>query len=155
MNRLLTHYCVDVQHPEVSGAEHLEMLKIRDQLSDVEATLSEAERQQLAEADRLLVMQAEVVSRGLLKFLNLSQHRQTTHIPPERWWYLDVVRHVPYLGQVKKAITSIKKDVFLTGDVLRILKGQYYSDTKTPAGASRNAQSWEVPEKKRPGFGHH
>jgi len=26
MNRLLAHYCVDVQHPEVSGAEHLEML---------------------------------------------------------------------------------------------------------------------------------
>ena len=30
MNRLLTHYCVDVRHPEVSGAEHLEMLRIRD-----------------------------------------------------------------------------------------------------------------------------
>jgi hypothetical protein len=29
MNRLLAHYCVDVQHPEVSGAEHLEMLQIR------------------------------------------------------------------------------------------------------------------------------
>ena len=99
MNRLLTHYCVDVQHPEVSGAEHLEMLKIRDQLSDVETTLSEAERQRLAEADRLLVTQAEVFSQELLKFLNLSQHRQTAHIPPERWWwYLDVVRHVPYQG---------------------------------------------------------
>ena len=99
MNRLLTHYCVDVQHPEVSGAEHLEMLKIRDQLSEVEATLSEAERQQLAEADRLLVTQAEVFSQELLKFLNLSQHRQTAHIPPERWWwYLDVVRHVPHQG---------------------------------------------------------
>ena len=43
MNRLLTHYCVDVQHPEVSGAEHLETLRIRDQLSEVEATLSEAD----------------------------------------------------------------------------------------------------------------
>jgi hypothetical protein len=30
MNRLLVHYCVDVQHPEVSGAEHLEMLQLRD-----------------------------------------------------------------------------------------------------------------------------
>ncbi len=98
MNRLLAHYCVDVQHPEVSGAEHLETLRIRDQLSDVEITLSEAERQQLNEADKLLVMQAEVFSQELLKFLSLSQHRQTTHIPPERWWYLDVVRHIPYQG---------------------------------------------------------
>ena len=27
MNQLLAHYCVDVRHSEVSGAEHLDMLK--------------------------------------------------------------------------------------------------------------------------------
>jgi hypothetical protein len=40
MNRLLMHYCVDVQHPEVSGAKHLEMLQIRDRLAAFEPTLS-------------------------------------------------------------------------------------------------------------------
>ena len=40
MNQLLAHYCIDVQHPEVSGAEHLEMLQIRDQLAVLEPTLT-------------------------------------------------------------------------------------------------------------------
>lgn len=97
MNRLLTHYCVDVKHPAVSGAEHLEMLKIRDQLSNIEATLDDEEQQRLAEADRTLVMQAAAFSQELLRFLDLAQHRHANHIPPERWWwYLDVVRHIPY-----------------------------------------------------------
>ena len=44
MNQLLAHYCVDVRHPEVSGAEHLEMLKIRDRLVDIEPTIAPAEQ---------------------------------------------------------------------------------------------------------------
>jgi hypothetical protein len=44
MNRLLAHYGVDVQHPEVSGAEHLEMLQIRDQLARLEPTLTAEEK---------------------------------------------------------------------------------------------------------------
>ncbi len=36
MNRLLVHYGVDVQYPEVSGAEHLEMLQLRDRLAELE-----------------------------------------------------------------------------------------------------------------------
>ena len=34
MNRLLTRYYVDGQYPEVSGAEHLEMLHIRARLAE-------------------------------------------------------------------------------------------------------------------------
>ena len=34
MNRLLTHYDVDVQYPAVSGVEHLEMLHIRARLAE-------------------------------------------------------------------------------------------------------------------------
>ena len=33
VNPLLKHYLVDVDFPEVSGDEHLEMLQIRGQLS--------------------------------------------------------------------------------------------------------------------------
>lgn len=97
MNQLLAHYCVDVRHPEVSGAEHLEMLRIRDKLVDLEPTLTLEEQRRLAEADRTLVAQASAFSQELLRFLNLPEHRLAHHIPPERWWwYLDVVRYVPY-----------------------------------------------------------
>jgi hypothetical protein len=96
MNRLLVHYCVDVRHPEVSGAEHLEMLRIRDKLADIESTLTLEEQLKLAEADRALVVQAVTFSQELLRFLDLAEYRLAHRIPPERWWwYLDVVRYVP------------------------------------------------------------
>lgn len=97
MNQLLAHYCVDVRHPEVSGAEHLEMLRIRDKLADIESTLTLEEQLRLAEADRALVAQAAIFSQELLRFLDLAEYRLTHRIPPERWWwYLDVVSYVPY-----------------------------------------------------------
>lgn len=96
MNQLLAHYCVDVRHPEVSGAEHLEMLKIRDRLVDIEPTLTPEEQLRLADADQALVKQAAVFYEELSRFLNLAEQRQTYGIPASRWWwYLDVVRHVP------------------------------------------------------------
>ncbi len=58
MNELLQHYTVDVEFPDVSGAEHLEMLQLRDKLFKIEATLSVSEKKALAEADRRLVEQA-------------------------------------------------------------------------------------------------
>ena len=97
MNRLLVHYCVDVQHPEVSGAEHLEMLQIRDRLAELEPTLTSEEKQALAEADRLLVEQATAFHKELRRFLDLAEYRQEHKILPVRWWwYLDVVHHLPH-----------------------------------------------------------
>jgi hypothetical protein len=43
MNPLLAHYGVAVHHPEVSGAEHLELLQIRDQLAGLEPLLTAEE----------------------------------------------------------------------------------------------------------------
>jgi hypothetical protein len=98
MNRLLEHYCVDVQHPEVSGAEHLEMLQIRDRLADLEPTLTSEEQETLAEADRILVERATTFYQELLRFLDLAAYRREHGIPPMRWWwYLDVVSHLPPL----------------------------------------------------------
>jgi hypothetical protein len=98
MNRLLAHYCVDVQHPEVSGAEHLEMLQIRDRLAELEPTLTSEEQDALAEADRVLVEQATAFYQELLRFLDLAAYRREHGIPPARWWwYLDVVSHLPPL----------------------------------------------------------
>jgi hypothetical protein len=98
MNRLLVHYGVDVQHPEVSGAEHLEMLQIRDQLAELEPTLTSEEQEALVEADRLLVERASDFYQELLRFLDLAAYRREHGIPPARWWwYLDVVSHLPPL----------------------------------------------------------
>ena len=59
MSPLLAHYCVDVQHPGVSGAEHLEMLQIRDQLAGLEPTLTAEEKAALDAADRTLACQTD------------------------------------------------------------------------------------------------
>jgi hypothetical protein len=100
MNRLLEHYCVDVQHPEVSGAEHLEMLQIRDRLADLVPTLTSEEQEALAEADRILVERAASFYQEILRFLDLAAYRREHGIPPARWWwYLDVVSHLPPLKE--------------------------------------------------------
>jgi len=96
MNRLLVHYCVDVQHPEVSGAEHLEMLQIRDRLAELEPTLTSEEQEALAEADRVLVELSAAFYQELLRFLDLAVYRREHSISPTRWWWhLDVVSHLP------------------------------------------------------------
>jgi hypothetical protein len=98
MNRLLVHYCVDVQHPEVSGAEHLEMLQIRDRLAELGPLLTSEEQAALAEADRGLVERATAFYQELLRFLDLAAYRREHGIPPAHWWwYLDVVSHLPPL----------------------------------------------------------
>jgi hypothetical protein len=98
MNRLLVHYCVDVQHPEVSGAEHLEMLQIRDRLAELEPTLTAEEQEALVGADRVLVERAVAFHQELLRFLDLAEYRREHGIPPARWWwYLDVMSHLPSL----------------------------------------------------------
>ena len=98
MNRLLTHYYVDVQHPEVSGAEHLEMLHIRDRLAETKSTLTSAEQDTLAEADRMLVERAPAFYKELLRFLDLAGYRRERGISPAHWWwYLNVGSHLPHL----------------------------------------------------------
>jgi hypothetical protein len=100
MNRLLVHYCVDVQHPEVSGAEHLEMLQIRDRLAELGPTLTSEEQEALAEADRVLVERAAAFYQELLRFLDLAAYRREHGIPPACWWwYLDVLSHLPPLKE--------------------------------------------------------
>jgi hypothetical protein len=96
MNRLLVHYCVDVQHPEVSGAEYLEMLQIRDRLAELEPMLTSDEQEALAETDRVLVERAAAFYQELIRFLDLATYRREHSILPTRWWwYLDVVSHLP------------------------------------------------------------
>jgi hypothetical protein len=75
----------------VSGAEHLEMLQIRDRLAELEPALTSEEQEELAEAGRVLVKQATTFYRELLRFLDLAACRRDHGITPARWWYLEVV----------------------------------------------------------------
>lgn len=100
MNRLLAHYCVDVHHPEVSGAEHLEMLYIRDRLAELEPSLTPDEQAALAEADRVLVEWAHAFYQELLRFVDFAAYRREHGISPTYWWwYLDVLSHLPPLKE--------------------------------------------------------
>lgn len=96
MNRLLNHYCLSVEFANVSGAEHLEMLQIRDQLADLEITLTEDEKKSLSQADRQLIRQADKFYSELSHFVDLKKKRESEKIEPLRWWwYLDVLAYIP------------------------------------------------------------
>jgi hypothetical protein len=96
VNDLLQAYVVDTQYPDVSGIEHLEMLKRRSELADLEHTLSYEESRQLAEADARLLTNAPGFLAELSRFIDLAAERHRLHIPSSHWWwYLDVLVQVP------------------------------------------------------------
>jgi hypothetical protein len=92
LNPLLKHYLVDVEYPEVSGAEHLQMLQIRDELAAQEASLNAQEKIALARADKRLFEQAGTFSSELSRFIDLAQYRRDEQVDASHWWwYLDVL----------------------------------------------------------------
>lgn len=96
MNLLLNSYLVDVEYPEASGIEQLQMLARRSELAEIEHTLSPLEKNQLAEADRKLALQADKVLTELSRFVNLADERERLQPPAnEWWWYLDVLVRAP------------------------------------------------------------
>lgn len=98
MNDLLQSYVVDTQFPEVSGIEHLQMLRRRSELAELEGRLSREERCQLAEADARLAAHAAEFLVELSRFVDLAQERRRIQIYPSHWWwYLDVLVHAPRL----------------------------------------------------------
>jgi hypothetical protein len=103
MNNLVEHYKVDVEFPDVSGAEHLEMLQHRDKLFEIESTLSVEEKTALVAADRRLVEQAVAFYTELSRFIDFEQRRRTEQIPAARWWwYLDVLVQLSSLWFLEK-----------------------------------------------------
>jgi len=107
MNQLLAHYLVDVEFPDVSGMEHIQMLQIRDEIATVEATFPPTESQKLAAADKRLLEQAPDFYAELSRFIDLAEQRQTHHISPDRWWwYLDVLAQLP-AGVLAHATTPV------------------------------------------------
>lgn len=96
MNNLLNIYNISLDYPEVSGAEQLELLMIRDQIAELETQLSAKEKQILSEADQKLIKNAKIIEQEISQFINLPNYRKKENIPPQKWWwYLDVLSHLP------------------------------------------------------------
>ncbi len=96
MNELLKSYLVDVDYPEVSGIEHLQMLKTRSELATITDSLSASEQRALASADQKLAMQADKFLAELSRFVDLAQERQRRQTSPDEWWwYLDILVRAP------------------------------------------------------------
>lgn len=82
----------------ISPVEHLEMLRLRDELADLvqNATLGEEENAFLDQADRHLVAQAQTFAESISSIQDLPRLRAAEDIHAERWWwYLDVLSNVP------------------------------------------------------------
>lgn len=96
MNQLLQNYSIQVDYPDVSGAEHLEILQIRDRLAELETDLTIEEGVILAKADRKLMMSSSDIYKGLSEFIDLPRYRLEQGISAQKWWwYLDVLNYLP------------------------------------------------------------
>ncbi len=98
MNSLLNNYSIQVNYPDVSGAEQLEMLTIRDQIFQIEKLLNSQEKQILSHSDQQLIANANQIYTELSQFIDLIHYREIQKIRAEQWWwYLDVITKLPRL----------------------------------------------------------
>ncbi|WPF90074.1 hypothetical protein WEU38_07330 [Cyanobacterium aponinum AL20118] len=94
MNQLLNQYQISLQFLDVSGAEYLDLLSIRDELAI--STLTEEDQKIMEESDQILIKNSVLIYQELSRFINLTKYRQTNKINPQQWWwYLDVVSYLP------------------------------------------------------------
>jgi hypothetical protein len=113
VNQLLRNYTIQVDYPDVSGAEHLETLQARDELALLEDSLSKEDREVLFAADRKLMINIPKVYQELSRFVDLVSYRAERKISPQRWWwYLDVLSYLPttfsQLGKVTAELRDSK-----------------------------------------------
>lgn len=89
-------YEVDVQFPDVSGMEHIEMFYNRSELANLEAALSPAQKLRLAKADQTLLRDAQLFYAALEQIVNIKRWREQDNASPSHWWwYLDVLTAAP------------------------------------------------------------
>ena len=97
IERDLSAYETDVDFPDVSGMEHLQMLMTRSALHRVEDQLTPEQQRRLANADKRLLQRAHLFYQAIQAIADLARWRETeTDVTPEHWWwYLDVVAQLP------------------------------------------------------------
>jgi hypothetical protein len=106
IEELVSAYEVDVDFPDVSGMEHLQMLMTRSELHELEMQLSAAQKQRLLAADQKLLKQAGRFFQAIQSIADLAQWRQMEAVTPDQWWwYLDVLAQLP-----ENALVSLSHD---------------------------------------------
>jgi hypothetical protein len=93
IHHLLEQYVEDVNHPEVSGFEWLDLLSTRSTLAEKDASLSSSQRRRLEEADVQLLAAAPLALARLVEIAPLPELRQRVNASPSHWWwYLDLLQ---------------------------------------------------------------
>lgn len=94
--KLVAAYEVDVQFPDVSGVEHLDMLLTRSEIAGGKQDLTVELQARLAEADAVLLQNAQGFCQSIRSIVDLDVWRRQESVPPDHWWwYLDVLAQVP------------------------------------------------------------
>ena len=107
----LSAYEVDVDIPDVSGMEHLQMLMTRSELHRVKHLLTTAQQIRLANADKTLLQHAHLFYQAIQSIADLARWRETEiSVAPEHWWwYLDVLAQLP-AGVVTADLSALSVD---------------------------------------------
>jgi hypothetical protein len=110
---LIAAYEADVQFPDVSGMEQLDMLMTRSEIAQNELHLSDEERKRVLNADRLLLQQARQFYESIQSIADLASWRRDESVPATHWWwYLDVI--VQLLIRSELPIKSIEPSLELS-----------------------------------------
>jgi hypothetical protein len=72
-DELVREYEVDVEFPDVSGIEHLDMLLARSEIANIEHHLTDEQRQRVYKADKQLVEHAQQFYESIQRIASLAQ----------------------------------------------------------------------------------
>lgn len=104
---LIESYETDVQFPDVSGFEHLNMLMIRSEIEKNNLHLSDEERKRVRNADQELLKNAGQFYQAIKNIADLASWRRDENAPPSHWWwYLDIIVQLPIDSSLTKKPTQ-------------------------------------------------
>ena len=117
----LSAYEVDVDFPEVSGMEHLQMLLARSELHRAGRLLDSEQKARLARTDRKLVQRARSFFEAIQAIANLTSWRERAGgVTPEHWWrYLDVLAQLP-AGTATADVNALCQEMSFNGVKVRL-----------------------------------
>lgn len=97
IERNLSAYETDVDFPDVSGMERVQMLMTRSELHRVEDQMTAEQQIRLANADKRLLEHVHLFYQAIQTIADLARWRETeSGVTPEHWWwYLDVLAQLP------------------------------------------------------------